>query len=145
MKTQTVGNAQLVETIRSRLLAQMERREYMDCRLITQDILGEHEGDDFVMAAAYRGLRNMVRTEINRLAGDDETGEGPQIKLPGFEHVHSYYSVSRENREVGVPVETMNRAEFSAKIALYGKFRDANGAHMEELARLRDEIHGRQA
>lgn len=136
-----VSSGEIIKEVRALLLQKIDRKEPMDCRYITLELLGDHEGDEFMQAAAYRGLRNMVRTEVNRLAGDDDTTEGSQLTLPGYEHAHSYYNVVRGGREIAIPVETMSPREFDAKIELYEKFSVANAQHADELRRLKAAVH----
>lgn len=126
---------QITQEVREILENKVRQKLPIDPRNITIEILDDHEGDDFVMCAAYQGLRNLVRNEVNKLAGDNyETNE--QIKLPGYEHLHAYYVVDVGDRVgMALPVESMSRDELLAKAVRYRKYGDACHTHADEIMR----------
>ncbi len=101
--------------------------------------LADNEDADFWRHAGYRMCREYVTRCINKRAGDKIERQVLEPTLPGYEHVHRYYTVSRDGDEVAVSVYDMTDDELEGKAALYRSFGAANYAHADELDRFKRE------
>ena len=101
------------------------------------DALAPGEEADFWRHAGYRHTRETVRKIINQRAGDRPDQDDGQLKLPGYDHLHAYYIVSRNGEDVGIPVYDMTDEEIEAKAQTYRSMAAACYAHADELDRFR--------
>lgn len=111
---------------------------------IAHSICGDHEdglgdGDDalFWRHCGYEEVRDQVRRCINKRAGDRIEEDAAQPKLPGYEHVHAYYLVSRDGEEIAVPTTDLTDDEIGLRAAQYRSMGAACFAHADELDRFK--------
>lgn len=101
------------------------------------DGLGTGDHADFWRHCAYEEVRDQVRRCINRRAGDRPNVDDGQLRLPGYEHLQSYYVVRRQEEDLGVPVFDLTDEELDAKAAIYRAMGGACFAHADEIDRFR--------
>lgn len=135
---------QLRQEINQMLDALAERSAIWDAKSIAHAICNNHaealddsEDADFWRHTGYRHTRKTVTEIINKRAGDRPEQDGGQLKLPGYEHLHAYYVVSRGGEDVGIPIHDMTDDEIEAKAATYRNMASACYAHADELDRFR--------
>ena len=98
--------------------------------------LTDNDHEKFWRHCGYRSCREEVRRCINtRIDDQPEPRSDPQMRLPGFEHLQSYYLVHRGNDDVGVAINKMTSAEICEKASRYRTMGKACYAHADELMR----------
>lgn len=135
----------LVREINAELDRLAERRDKWVAKWITHSICESHraalpdsDGSEFWRWNASRNVREMVRKQINRRAGDDaERGNSAQLDLDGFSRklLQDYYLTEREGRDVGVPVTDMTDTELQAKAHHYRAMGATCFEHAKEIER----------
>jgi len=132
----------LVIEINAYLDRLMEREQPLQASWIAHRICSDHElglaaneDRDFWRHGGYTTTREAVRKCINKRAGDEVERDASQYLLPGFDHLHSYYMVSREGSDIGVWIYDMSEDEIEAKSEKYRKMGAACYAHADELDR----------
>ena len=96
----------------------------------------------------YEVARNMVRTCINKRAGDDaESEEAQQPRLPGWNFLRTHYTVRRQDKEtgevqiVGVAIEHLTSLEIKRIAKRMRKSAKRLNGHADELERF-DSLRG---
>lgn len=98
-------------------------------------VQGEHS--EFWQYCGYEECRDLVRRCINKRAGDKPEHEGPQLSLPGYQRLQSYYIVRREGEDVGVSVYELTDEELDDKEATYRALGEGCFAHANEINRFK--------
>ncbi len=80
---------------------------------------------------ALAAVRDQVRRCINKRTAADNDDAAP--RLPGFEHLQAYYSVKRDEEEIGVPTADLTDQEIDEKVALLRSMGSTCFAHANEL------------
>jgi len=130
--------------INAKLDALAEAQMPWVAKWIAHSICGDHEGglsggNDamFWRHCGYEEVRDQVRRCINKRAGDRIEEDEAQPKLPGYEHVHAYYLVSRDGEEIAVPTADLTDDEIESRAAQYRSMGAACFAHADELDRFK--------
>ncbi len=100
-------------------------------------VAGEHS--DFWKYCGYSKTRQMVTKCINKRAGDKKSKDNGQYILPGYEHIQSHYVVTRDDEDVGIPVELLTDEEIDSKADVYRKMGNACLDHADELERYKSD------
>jgi hypothetical protein len=113
-----------------------------DVLLITQRVLQNHPSisgpdRDFYICCAYRAVRHEVRERANQFPSGPRVHPS-QITLEGFEHLQSFYQVSRPNGIATVAIDEMTDDELEEKAREYEAMGRACMEHADELRRYRD-------
>lgn len=135
----------LTAEIHAKLDELAERGETWNAQWVAHAICSEHsevivDDDDhcfFWQHCGYSATRTAVRTAINSRAGDKKEGGEPQLRLPGYEHLQSYYVVRRNGEDIGVPVTQLTDEELEGKADLYRTMAQSCYGHADELDRFR--------
>jgi len=121
-----------------------ERGESWEAKWIAHGICNSHsdglnssEDAEFWRWCGYTETRDQVRRCINSRAGDKAETNDRQYRLPGYDHLQSYYVVQRGGVDVGVPVTSLSDAEIEEKSSLFRSMGAACYAHADELDRFR--------
>lgn len=104
------------------------------------DVLPANEDGEFWRWNGYQNVRNLVRKQINKRAGDKaDRAHSHQLVLHGFDrdYLQDYYMVERDGKEIGVPVTTMSDDELDAKAGLHRAMGAAHYGHADELERFK--------
>ncbi len=130
-----------------------ERGTVLDLQWITHAVCQDYEaglpqGDagDFYREAAYRATREEARRVMNA-AGDRSAADeiDTQATLPGFEHMHFYYPIIRDGREVAVHVYDMTDSELDAKAEELRAMGRGCFEHADEIVRFKAKRHSAAA
>lgn len=122
-------------------MGQAWRAEFIAHAIVSSHAEGlpDNEHTDFWRHCAYRSVREAVRRCINKRAGDERPADDRQYRIPGYDHVHAYYVVRRDDTDVGVPVSDLTDDEIDQKSALYKKMGRECFDHADELQRYKFE------
>lgn len=111
---------------------------------ITHEICDDHmiglarnEHAEFWRHGGYKTCRDMVRRCINKRAGMPDEME-KQPTLPGFEHLQTYYIVTRGDDQLGIHRDQLSDDELDAKAAEYENMGAACISHARELRRFKN-------
>ena len=104
------------------------------------DALPQGEAGEFYQECAYATTRDQVRRAVNGTPDQEKISDADrQAILPGFEHVHFFYSIVRDGREVAVSVYDMTDAELDGKIKELRAHGRSCFRHADELERLKSQ------
>ena len=102
------------------------------------DALPDGEAGEFYSEAGYMAARDTVRRVVNGTPDQEKISAAErQAILPGFEHVHFFYSIVREGKEVPVSVYDMTDAEIDTKVKELRAHGRSCFRHADELERLK--------
>ena len=109
---------------------------------IAQEICNDHASGladgvdaDFWRYCGYRQCRELVRRCIGKRAGDRAEAAEEQSVFPGYEHPQSYYVVTRDGDDIGLPVEALSDEELASKALALRTMGSACYAHADEIER----------
>ena len=120
-----------------------EEKRNLVASWITAEICNKHcpglavdltEDREFWHFGGYANTRDEVRRCINERTGD-KPKKDKQRWLPGFEHLQSYYMVTRDGDDIGVPTPDLSDDELRAKAIFYRNMGDGCYAHADEIER----------
>jgi hypothetical protein len=138
----------VIAEIETKLDARAEAGEPLVAKWISNEICNDHRGilpdsseSDFWLWTGYQYVRELVRKQINKRAGDRpaEKPERQQFVFPGFDrdHLQDYYMVEREGDEIGVPVIDLTDEELDRKASHYRAMGATCYAHADEIQRFK--------
>jgi hypothetical protein len=135
--------SKLVFEVRQLIDARLKNGLTVGTALVVSALVENHRKncpgiDQWFVTRAYEAVRNIVRETVREL--DDcanETGDGgnPNLRLPGFERLQSWYSIERDGESQIVPVDQLTPDEGAAKVAQLRKFGQGALLHADELER----------
>lgn len=129
----------LIEEILSVVDGMMEKKKVIDPNKVTDLICTSHRDEllddaDFSVHNIYANVRREVRNVISKKLGtDDEQAISGQLTIEGFKHVQQYYSITRDDVPLVVPVEQMTDEEVQEKAEWHRKCGRAHFEHADEL------------
>ena len=124
------------QVIRDRI----EAKEVIPATWVTRVVVERHphirgQDADWYRFCAYETVRDAVRQCLRRLKPDPKGETDEQLLLPGFERLQKAYLVSRNEEQVGVPIELLTDDENGAKVTELRRMAAGCLEHAAELKR----------
>ena len=143
MSYETALNAEIDKELdRLEGLKQDWRIGFVTQAVCTKHAEGLKDGDhkDFWLHCGYDKTRAAVTKRINKRAGDKpEEQAAAQPRLPGYDHVHTYYVVRRNGDDVGVHIDLLTDEEIDLKTNRIREMGQTCFEHADELQRYKRE------
>lgn len=113
---------------------------------VSHEVCQSHEHElteeaDFSRYNIWCNVREQVRKIINKRAPDKPEEKDPQLSLPGFKHLQTYYQVPTEDGVVAKYIYNMSDEEILAKADHYDKMSRSCAEHARELRRFNGKRH----